>query len=102
MIKIANIKKNEPYDLYIGRENKWLGLPCSKWHNPFILKREGDRSMILDQYKNYVISSGLIKDIDELDGFTLGCYCRPKKCHGEILIELFDEKHSIFNDHDNI
>jgi hypothetical protein len=96
MISVANIKKHEPYDLYIGRANKWLELECSKWHNPFVLKRESDRPAILEQYREYVISSGLINDIDELEGLVLGCYCRPKRCHGNVLQDLYAEKHAIF------
>jgi hypothetical protein len=43
-IAIINIKKdNSPYDIYIGRANKWLGLEASKWGNPFIMKNESQK-----------------------------------------------------------
>ena len=47
MITLANIKKKEPFDLYIGRENKWLNLEGSKWANPFPMKNEGMRLEVL-------------------------------------------------------
>ena len=30
----------------------------------------------------------IIKDLGELKGKILGCWCRPNKCHGDILVEL--------------
>jgi len=27
----------------------------------------------------------------ELDGMVLGCWCRPKACHGDVLVELIDQ-----------
>ena len=99
MIKLANIKKKEPYDIYIGRGNKWLGLLHSKWHNPFVMKNEGMREEVLKKHMDYMLSNPeLLKDLYELDGKTLGCYCFSsetgvgKKCHGHNLIELFNNQ----------
>lgn len=100
MIKLVNIK-NKPtpyYDLYIGRANKWLNLPRSKWANPFHMENEKDRPRVLSLYEDYVRNSPeLMESLHELDGHTLGCYCvsekNPKRCHGHILIELFNEKY---------
>lgn len=89
MIKIANIKKKEPFDLYIGRQNKWLNLEGSKWANPFPMKNEGMRQEVLNNYENYIIDTPeLFWALNELEGLTLGCYCSPKKCHGDVLIYL--------------
>lgn len=94
MIKIVNIK-NKPtpeYDLYIGRENKWLGLTGSKWGNPFILKKEKDRFDILKQYWDYILANKeLVNSLCELKDKTLGCYCYPKLCHGNCLKTLYEE-----------
>jgi len=94
-IKIINIKKQkeEPYDLYIGRTNHWLDLEESKWANPFHMKNEGQREEVLRNYKSYILqTSTLYNSLHELEGKTLACYCSPKKCHGDILIELLEEK----------
>jgi len=98
MIRLANIKKKEPYDLYIGRANKWLNLEGSKWANPFVLKRESQREDILIQVEEYFRSRpDLIEALPELEGKTLGCYCfssvtnTGKKCHGHVLIKLYEE-----------
>ena len=29
--------------------------------------------------------------IPELEGMQLGCWCKPFRCHGDILIKLFKE-----------
>jgi hypothetical protein len=98
MIKLANIKKKEYYDIYIGRENKWLNLPASKWQNPFVMKKESEREEVLKKHMEYMLErKDLLADLKELDGKTLGCYCYSsetgigKKCHGHNLIELFEK-----------
>ncbi len=100
-IKIANIKKGEPFDIYIGRANRWLEFDGSIFANPFFLKREADREAILDEYRTYARANPLIiNSLPFLRNATLGCYCcsysketdrNGKKCHGFVLIELFDE-----------
>lgn len=30
----------------------------------------------------------LLQQLPELKGKTLGCWCKPGKCHGDILLEL--------------
>ena len=32
-----------------------------------------------------------MKWTDELKGKTLGCFCKPKSCHGDVLVELANE-----------
>jgi hypothetical protein len=88
-ITIVNIKHNPQvtYDLYMGRVNKWLGLEQSKWANPFPMKNEGQRPIVLEQYRQHILSCPeLITNLSELKGKTLACYCAPKKCHCNILI----------------
>lgn len=93
-IKLVNIKhKPTPeYDIYIGRANGWLGLPESKWHNPFPMKNESERPGVIENYEKHVRArADLIASLHELKGKTLGCYCMPKTCHGSVLIKLYEE-----------
>ena len=80
-------KPTPAYDIYIGRANKWLELPQSKWHNPFVMKNESDRERVLILFEEYLLNSPeLIADLHELDDKVLGCCCKEnKKCHGDIL-----------------
>jgi len=83
--KIVNIKKNDPYDIYIGRG--------SRWGNPFF---EGSRQENIEKYREYVCGrQDLINILSELIGKRLGCFCAPLPCHGDVLIELMLE-HEIF------
>lgn len=95
MIKgIVNIKdKPTPhFDVYIGRENTWLGLPQSKWANPFIMVRRSERAEVIKKYREYIESNpDLIAALPELSGKVLGCYCKPIACHGDVLIELYNK-----------
>lgn len=94
MTKVVNIKdKPTPhYDVYIGRANKWFGLEASKWANPYVLKKEEARGSTLERYEAYVRSRpDLMAALPELEGKVLGCYCKPKPCHGDILIKLLNE-----------
>lgn len=87
-MKIVHCKK-EPYDVYIGRNAKASG---SKWGNPYIIGRDGDRDEVIDKYEKWIRTQpNLIAALPELIGKTLGCWCHPKKCHGEILIKLVEE-----------
>lgn len=88
MIRTVHVRK-EPFTLYIGR--KWQEFPESKWHNPFHGLTIGRFAAIL-AYENYVRNGPLWNDLHELDGHTLGCWCHPKYCHGNVLRRLRQEQ----------
>lgn len=87
-------KYKEPYDVYIGRG--------SKWGNPFThisdkqTKAEfivATREESIEKFREYIIeriSNGEVKidDLLELAGKRLGCFCKPKSCHGDVLVEI--------------
>lgn len=82
-------------DVYIGRACNMGGwrLPQSKWHNPYSVKQFG-RDGALTRYRTYIESNTnhLLDDLHELSGKTLGCWCSPSPCHGDILRELFEKQ----------
>lgn len=83
--------KREPFDVYIGRP--------SKWGNPFPVPsrgydREADPDRILERYEAHVRSRPeLMAALPELRGKVLGCWCAPKRCHGDVLLRLAEEAH---------
>lgn len=84
----------DPSHIYIGRDMSFYvdGAYKSKWHNPYKVSKDGnglDNS--LERYEEHIRSSGLINDIMELQGKTLGCWCKPKRCHGDVLLKLLGE-----------
>jgi len=82
-MKIVHCKK-ESYDIYIGRPNKW--------GNPFSIGKDGTRVDVIKKYEQWIRNNpNLLKDLHELKGKVLGCWCAPKLCHGDILIKLVKE-----------
>src|SRR3990172_10002165 len=81
-------------DVYIGRRCTMGGwdLPQSKWANPFSIKKYGGRENVIQKYREYILQrKDLLDALPELDGKTLGCFCFPDHCHGDVLIELLNE-----------
>ena len=87
MIHVVNLYK-EPCTLYIGRA--WRGYPASKWANPFPAAVYG-RFRSLNRYESHARAT-LWNDLHELDDQTLGCWCKPKFCHGDVLKKLREEQ----------
>jgi hypothetical protein len=78
-------------NLYIGRNMNYYvnGTYKSKWHNPFSIKKYGEEKS-LELFEDYILKNiDLMNDLHELEGKTLGCWCKPEKCHGDILIKLW-------------
>lgn len=88
--KVVHCKK-EPYDVYIGRPSKW-GNPFSHKENTIAKYKVKNKEEAIDAYHKWILNqSDLLNSLHELEGKTLGCWCAPNKCHGDILIKLIDE-----------
>jgi hypothetical protein len=73
--------KRDEYDVYIGRP--------SKWGNPFVVGRDGDRETVIEKYRTWIMGQDeLLAELHELRGKRLGCWCAPQACHGDVLAEL--------------
>lgn len=99
-INFANLKKDSSYTHYVGRKNSSFFLEGSSLANPFTLKKEAERESVLEQYKEWLdekLSDPMSDESTELDeivndlltqgSITLGCFCKPKKCHAEYIAE---------------
>lgn len=77
---VVNINYEE-YDVYIGRG--------SLFGNPFYLKHDTEKERIncIEKYKKYYHVKKLYNHIHILVGKRLGCYCKPKLCHGDFLVQ---------------
>jgi len=72
--------KRSAHDVYIGRP--------SKWGNPFVIGKDGSRAEVVAKYREWAQRRGLDKAAAlELKGKTLGCWCSPQACHGDVLAE---------------
>jgi Domain of unknown function (DUF4326) len=101
-IHIPTARKNgepyeEPHVVYIGR--RWTmggyNLPANPWRNPYTVKRYG-REQAVALYREYILNSEeLLSRLDELEGRTLGCWCKlDERCHGDVLMELLETRES--------
>lgn len=82
MTRVVHCRR-EPYDVYIGRP--------SRFGNPFRIGRDGSRGEVVAKYEEWLTSQPeLMAALPELAGKTLGCWCSPKPCHGDVLARLAD------------
>ena len=73
--------KKAPFDVYIGRP--------SKWGNPFVIGKDGTRAEVVQKYATWLETQPqLLSALSELKGKTLGCWCAPLACHGDVLAAL--------------
>jgi len=83
MTKVVHCKKH-PYDVMIDR--------TSKWGNPYIIGVHGTRKEVIQLYENYIRNNKeLMNSLPELESKVLGCWCKPKPCHGDVLVKLLEE-----------
>lgn len=77
--------KREPYDIYIGRP--------SIWGNPFEIGKDGTRTEVIQKYEDWIRTQPKLMAAAKrlLVGRTLGCWCSPLPCHGEVLIKIANE-----------
>jgi hypothetical protein len=73
--------KRAAHDVYIGRP--------SKWGNPFVIGCDGTRDDVIARYEAWLLEQPeLVAALPELAGKTLGCWCAPRACHGDVLARL--------------
>lgn len=80
-------KYREPYDVYIGRG--------SVWGNPFTVQEFG-RDRCIEMYQEYITrrleqEPALVTQLLALKGKRLGCFCKPQRCHGDVLLDLIEK-----------
>ena len=73
--------KRAAHDVYIGRP--------SRWGNPFVIGRDGTREEVIAAYEAWLLNQPeLVAALPELAAKTLGCWCPPRACHGDVLARL--------------
>jgi hypothetical protein len=87
--------QDNPDFVYIGRRNAKYGLQASPFANPFHIGRDGTREEVIEKYHAY-IEDRLAREpelgakLDALRGKTLVCWCAPKACHADVLVQLMN------------
>jgi hypothetical protein len=87
--KVVHFKK-ESFDVYIGRGSKW-GNPFSHKDGTTAQFKVSSRPEAIESYRTWIKTQPhLMESLHELRDKTLGCWCKPQGCHGDVLKELAD------------
>ena len=102
--KYKNLQEwmKDPNNVYIGRagivfiDKQRFPKQSSNFANPFKIGKDGTRNEVIKKYKTYITNKlnnneELQKELINLEGKNLGCWCHPEPCHGDILLELIKE-----------
>jgi hypothetical protein len=86
--KVVHLKK-EAYDQRIDRR--------SIFGNPYEMKNRSnaERERVIEEFAKYFfkeLKESLLfqSQVHALKGKTLGCWCKPKACHGDVIKEYLD------------
>jgi hypothetical protein len=71
----------------------YIGRP-SKFGNPFVLGRDGNRREVIERYEQWLLSQPALVAAAkrELRGKNLVCWCAPLACHGDVLMRIANEE----------
>ncbi len=93
--RVVHCKKEE-FDVYVGRGSRW-GNPYSHKEGTLAEHVVGSRTEAIQKFEEYLLSNEeLMGSLEELRGKTLGCWCKPKSCHGDILIRYANGPKKLF------
>jgi hypothetical protein len=91
MCEVVNLKTctdwGQPGDVKIDR--------TTKWGNPFPMRNEQYRDHVIKQYRKWLAIqefNGTLNIDELLDAKRLGCWCAPRACHGDVLLERVNER----------
>lgn len=76
--------KYAPNSVYVGRP--------SKWGNPYIVGVHGDRARCVQLFRDNLSEVVRKEAVAELRGKDLICWCAPKACHADVLLEIANDQ----------
>ena len=101
MTTVINIRIDNHYDVYIGRPCRGIAGPFG---NPVVINEvcpvcdeiHTKAADTIPCYKEYLewrvdCDSEFRQLILELKGKVLGCFCKPRDCHGDIIVEWLEK-----------
>lgn len=84
-----------PGHVYIAGKSKFITVTTdSIWRNPYHKLEKENKEAGLQAYEKYVRENPeLLRQIPHLSDTAteLACWCRPNRCHGDVLVKLIDE-----------
>ncbi|EBY9527505.1 DUF4326 domain-containing protein [Salmonella enterica subsp. enterica serovar Infantis] len=100
--RVVNMRNgNNDYDVRIDR--------TTKWGNKFYMKKEtvAERDRVCDCHKvdlwRKILNGDItLRELDALYGKKLGCWCWPKRCHGDAIVEAVEWAHALICKYERI
>lgn len=93
MTRVVN-RHREAFDIYVGRGSRWGNdyshLPGTRATMLVASREEAVRSYAVQLACAVLSGAVTIRDLAALQGHTLGCYCKPQSCHGDVLATAAD------------
>jgi len=82
----------QPHDVYIGRPSDF-GNPFTHLEYGLAKFKVASREEAIEKFEVWLLAQPeLVARVkQELKGKVLGCWCAPKKCHGDILARIANE-----------
>jgi len=95
MIRVYAVNFRDTWDIRIDRK--------TKYGNPFYMADESQRDVVCDRYEEYIATrpdliNELVREVlavpchKDNREVRLGCWCAPKRCHGDTLARLVMER----------
>ena len=95
MADSKNVYIGRPGVVFVEVDGKKERFPKkgSNFCNPFVVGKHGSREEVIEKYKTYiqarlVAEPSLVEELRKMKGKTLGCWCHPEACHGDVLLEI--------------
>ena len=97
MVQVAHVRKSA-FDVYIGRQ--FAEFAHSPFCNPFHVGKHGSRTDVLLLFAEYWYApeQKTLRNMAvlNLSSKTLGCWCKPLPCHGDIIAGYVEAKTHFF------
>ncbi len=94
MPRVVNLHR-DPYTHYIGRPSE-LSNPYSHRASKYNVIKMATAEEACESFERYARDSfEVLSAIFALpEDAVLGCFCKPKICHGDVIIKLWKELHN--------
>lgn len=99
--QVVNVRQ-ESADVYIGRgtQGRIPSNPGERGYfgNPFVLRDSSDKAervRVLEEYRAWFLDrvaqdSVFREAVLKLKGKRIGCFCKPRECHGDVIAEWLE------------
>lgn len=86
LTRVVNVARHRA-DVMIDRSDEF--------GNPFYIGPDGDRAAVVAKFRDYVLrrmksDRAWAARVRAMKGKRLGCWCKPKECHGDVYVEILE------------